>query len=153
MLDADAVVAPLEESATLLPVAVDTVGDSPLLVEAPLVASPEYWATIECVPAASAFVVHVATRVLSDPERGDVAHPGIVVPPAVTPTVPVGEEPVTLAEKSTLAAGRGRDRSYVAASLSSPAPTRWPRPRFRSASCSSAAELVTLMRIRRSCTQ
>ena len=57
------------------------------------------------VPATSAAVVQAAVRALPAPVSATAAQPAIDVPPSVKLTVPVGDAPVTVAVKVTLAPG------------------------------------------------
>ena len=57
------------------------------------------------VPTTSAVVVHAAVRELPLPARTTAEQPTIDVPPSVKLTVPVGDVPVTVAVKVTLAPG------------------------------------------------
>ena len=56
-----------------------------------------------CVATVSAAVVHAAVRALPAPVSATAAQPASDVPPSVKLTVPVGDAPVTVAVKVTLA--------------------------------------------------
>lgn len=56
-----------------------------------------------CVPAASEVVAQVAVRVFPEPESALAEQPESDVPLRVKLTVPLGEDPVTVAVKVTLA--------------------------------------------------
>ena len=79
-----------------------TTCDNAALPDAALDPSPPYVAAIECVPAASALAAHAAVRVLPLPVSVTAPQPPIALPPSVNATVPVGDDPVTLAVKVTL---------------------------------------------------
>jgi len=55
------------------------------------------------VPATSAVVVHAAVRALPEPVSATAEQPASDAPPSVKLTVPVGDAPVTVAVKVTLA--------------------------------------------------
>jgi hypothetical protein len=80
-----------------------TTWESEELLDPVLAPSPEYAATMLCVPADSAAVLHAAVRVLPLPVSATVPQAASVVPPSVKPTVPVGALPVTEAVNVTFA--------------------------------------------------
>jgi hypothetical protein len=80
-----------------------TVCDSVALLETAFVASPLYLATMLRTPAARALVVHVAVRVLPVPVNPTAEQPLIELLPSLKLTVPVGDAPLTVAVKVTLA--------------------------------------------------
>jgi len=73
-----------------------------LLVDAALVLLPPNAATIEYVPAASP-AEHLAVRTLPVPASATAVQPDSATPLLLNATVPVGDEPVTVAVKVTLA--------------------------------------------------
>ena len=90
----------------VIPVAVPdvlTTCDSTALLDAVLPASPEYPATIPCVPAVSELTLQTAVRVFPDPVSATAPQLAMLVPPSVKLTLPVGALPVTDAVKVTLA--------------------------------------------------
>src|ERR1700687_2129589 len=72
-----------------------TTCDNGELLDAALAPSPEYAATMVCVPELNAAVVHTAVRVLPAPVSAAPPQPLMVVPPSVKFRVPVGPLPVT----------------------------------------------------------
>jgi len=72
-----------------------TTWKSAMLLDAALPASPAYAATMLCVVAFKADVVHAAVRVLPAPVSATALQPAMVVPPSVKFTGPVGALPVT----------------------------------------------------------
>jgi hypothetical protein len=83
----------------MLPPTAFTIWVAEGLVDAAFALSPEYVATIVCVPAARALVTQLAARETVDSTTAPQL--AIVAPLSVNRTVPVGEWPVTAALKAT----------------------------------------------------
>src|ERR1700674_3399938 len=80
-----------------------TTCDNGELLDAVLAPSPEYAATMVCVPELNAGVLHAAVRVFPAPVSATAPQPLMVAPPSMKFTLPVGAVPVTDAVKVTLA--------------------------------------------------
>ena len=78
-------------------VAMLTVWESAVLLEAAFPASPLYVATILCTPPVRVLVVHAAVRLLPLPVNATAEHPAIDAAPSLKLTEPVGLVPVTVA--------------------------------------------------------
>src|SRR3984893_11561919 len=72
-----------------------TTCDNGALLDGLLAPSPEYAATMVCVPKLNAAVLHTAVRVLPAPASAAAPQPPMVLPPSVKFRVPVGPLPVT----------------------------------------------------------
>ena len=80
-----------------------TTCDRVALLDARLLASPPYEATMLCVPTDSVLVVHAAVLLLPLPASATALQPAIEAPPSLKLTLPVGAMPTTVAVKVTLA--------------------------------------------------
>jgi hypothetical protein len=83
-------------------VALLTTCDSAALVDAELLASPPYEATILCVATVSVLIVHAAVLLLPLPASATALQPVTEPPSAVKATEPVGPTPLTVAVNVTL---------------------------------------------------